>query len=129
MSSAFGHALQSSSPFVQPANPDCLRQGFSSRLEVPLIPTLRYPSLTMQVCILGYLSTGNLVHHARVSSCHCIVTLLAFSITSSIGLVYKTQYTVTSFTDPDKYNFHKIVASSIHHSTRCQLHCHRCIPQ
>lgn len=114
----------------QPANPDCLQRGFSSHLKVPLIQTFCYPSLTMQVCILlWYLSVGNLVHHARISSCHCTVTLLAFSITSSIGLVYKTQYTETSFTDLDKYSFHKIVASSIHYSTRCQLHCHRCVPQ
>lgn len=111
----------------QPANPDCLQGGFSSHLKVLLIRTLRYPSLTMQVCILlGYLSVGDVVNHARVSSCRC---MLVFSVTPSIGLANKTQNTVTSFTDLGKYNFHKILASSIHYGTRCQLRCHTCIPQ
>lgn len=84
----------------------------------------------MQVFIvLGYLSTGNLVRHARIFSCCSIATLPAFPIISHIGLVYKTQRTVTAFTGMDKKSTHRTIASSIHYSTRCQLHCHRCIPQ
>lgn len=114
----------------QDANPCCLQQGFCSHLKVLLIWTVHYPSLTMQVLILlGYLSTGNLVHHARISSCYPTVTLLAFPVTSHIVLVYKTQYALTSFTAMDKQSTHKTIASSTHYSTRCQLHCHRCIPQ
>lgn len=37
--------------------------------------------------------------------------------------------TVISVTGLDKHSFHRTVASSTHYSDRCQLCCHRCIPQ
>lgn len=37
--------------------------------------------------------------------------------------------TVISVTGLDKHSFLRTVASSTHYGERCQLHCHRCIPQ